>query len=91
MHEADVRALVWKKGGTFKTIAERSGLHRSTVSAACVRPQPSGNRAIASFLDKTVHELWPEWFDPQGNRRTSRDSKAIDSSSVGHRQKAEAV
>ena len=91
LHPADVRARIWKAGGTFKSVAELYDLHRSTVSAACVRPQPSGNRAIADFLGVTPHDLWPEWFDPTGQRRASRISDAINTTTDSHRQKARAA
>lgn len=91
LHPADVRARIWKAGGTFKRIAELYDLHRSTVSAACVRPQPSGNRAIAAYLGCSTHDLWPEWFDPDGHRRTSRTSEATKTRTLVQRQKERAA
>ena len=39
------------------------GLLRNSLS----RPIPRGNRIIASALGKTVHDIWPEWYDEAGN------------------------
>jgi len=70
-HPEDIKAAVRKKAGTMIELANRHGVSHSLIHAAIIRPQPSGNRIIADFLGKSVHELWPEWFDEDGNRRLS--------------------
>lgn len=67
-HPEDIKADVRKTGVTLAELARQHGLDESTTRAALRRPQPSGNRAIASHLNKRVHDLWPEWFDADGNR-----------------------
>ena len=68
MHPEDVKAAVGKTGISLSELARRHSLNPSTVVHAVRRPQPSGNRAIAKHLKKKLHELWPEWFDKDGNR-----------------------
>lgn len=67
-HPEDIKADVRKTGISLAELARRHGLDDSTTRAALRRPQPSGNRAIAKHLKKTLNELWPEWFDAGGNR-----------------------
>lgn len=71
MHPQDVMAAIRKRAGSMAELAEKKGASRSVVQAAIHRPQPTGNRIIAECLGKSVHELWPEWFDEDGNRRLS--------------------
>ena len=70
MHPEDVKAAVRKTGISLSSLGPRNGLAASTIRAAIVRPVPRGNRAIARYLGKTVHEIWPEWFDEAGDRVT---------------------
>lgn len=67
-HPEDIKAAVGKTGISLSELARRHRLNPSTVVHAVRRPQPSGNRAIASHLGRKLHELWPEWFDRHGNR-----------------------
>lgn len=71
MHPEDVKAAVRKTGISLSSLGPRHGLAESTIRAAIVRPVPRGNRVIAKHLGRTVHEIWPEWFDEQGNRVTN--------------------
>jgi Ner family transcriptional regulator len=70
MHPEDVKAAVGKTGISLSELARRHSLNPSTVVHAVRRPQPSGNRVIAEHLKKKLHQLWPEWFDKDGNRIT---------------------
>lgn len=70
-HPQDVMAAIRKRVGSMADLARAHGVSDSVVQAAIHRPQPSGNRIIAEALGTTVHALWPEWFDADGNRRLS--------------------
>jgi len=71
MHPEDVKAAVRKTGISLSSLGPRNGLAASTIRAAIVRPVPRGNRVIAKYLGRPVHEIWPEWFDEAGNRVTN--------------------
>lgn len=71
-HAEDVKAAVRKRGKSLTEIARDAGLHDSTCRAALLRPIPAGNAAIAKFIDRSLNQLWPEWYDAQGNRLTAR-------------------
>lgn len=58
----DIKAMVYRRGGTLRSIAVAAGLSESVCRAALLRPSPAGEAAIAEFLDMTVHELWPERY-----------------------------
>lgn len=67
-HREDVKAAVRRTGITLSELALRHGVKPSTVRASLRRPIPAGNRIVAAYLGKSVHELWPEWFDADGVR-----------------------
>lgn len=86
-HPEDVKADVRKTGLSLAELATHNGLAVSTLQAAIHRPQPSGNRAIARHLGKSLHEIWPEWFDGDGNRisRPEHNPKTADAASQNRR------
>lgn len=71
----DIKAMVWKRGMTLRQISLHAGLGIDAASEALRRPYPSANHAIAEFLGSSVHDLWPRWFDQNGNRITSHKHK----------------
>ncbi|MEQ8739534.1 MAG: helix-turn-helix domain-containing protein [Hoeflea sp.] len=72
----DLMAEIRKRIGSMSELARRHGVSTSTIRCATRRPQPTGNRIIAEFLGRSVHELWPEWFDADGNRRLSSPNRS---------------
>lgn len=90
-HPEDVKAAVRKKGTTLAALARKNDLSDSTTRASLYRPQPSGNAVVAKFLGKSLHEIWPEWFDDQGNRIPNSFKKDSSGDPVGHGQKSEAA
>ena len=68
-HPEDVKASVRKTGITLSGLARRHGISTSAVRKSLYLPVPSGNRAIAEHLKKSLHVLWPEWYDANGNRK----------------------
>jgi len=73
-HCEDVRADVRKSGTTLRALAKRSKLHVTSLSHCLRRPIPAANAVVASQLGKTLFELWPEWFDDQGNRKPRKNA-----------------
>jgi Ner family transcriptional regulator len=89
-HPEDIKAEVRKRGGNLTRVAREAGLAGVSGRVAFLMPVPAANRAIARFIGVPVNELWPQWFDDQGNRRTSVSS-GEDSGKKrrGHGQKRE--
>jgi len=71
-HPADVIALVWKAGTSLAALARANTMAASSFNRCLRKPIPSANRAIAKYLGVKPQELWPEWFDENGNRRDRR-------------------
>lgn len=71
-HREDIKAEIRKRGSSLAIISSEAGLHRRSGSRALVAPMPTANRAIAEFLGKSLHELWPHWYDKSGERIVSR-------------------
>lgn len=85
-----IQAEVRRRGRTLAQLAREAGVDRSTVQTAIYRRQPTGNRIIASFLEKQVHEIWPDWFDRFGNAIRSDENPSSDEAE-DTRQKASAA
>ena len=90
LHPADVQARVRKAGGSLIGIAREMGVDHSTVSHALRRPIPRVNRQTAAFLGTSVHQIWPEWFDAEGQRRSST-ANGTQAPAGSQRQKARAA
>lgn len=88
IHPEDIKAAVRKTGVTLTALSLAHGLSECTCRASLTRPLPAGNRAIADHLGRNLSDLWPQWYDAEGNRLRS-NSKADDTirDCSGHRQK----
>lgn len=88
-HPEDIKARVRKQYISLRGLAKMKGVSSAVVHAAVHRPQPSGNHVIAKALGTTVHILWPEWFDKEGNRIRSKNKiKSIRKQTKRQRQNA---
>lgn len=56
------------KGHSFSAIARQYGWHRNVVAKAMRMPSYPQEEAIASALGLRVRKLFPERYDPRGNR-----------------------
>ncbi|MGE0256966.1 MAG: transcriptional regulator [Alphaproteobacteria bacterium] len=90
-HPEDVKAAVRKTGISLSELARRNRVSPSTVHKALTEPHPTGNRAVAAYLGRSVHELWPDWYDRDGNRTRSTGQKNSSRPRAGHRQNARAA
>lgn len=89
-HPADVIATVRKTGSTMQEIAFAAGFARSATSHCLRWPVPHANHAIAKHLGLSVHDIWPEWFDADGELKP-RDRKRITTNGAAQRQKRSAA
>lgn len=79
-HKEDIKAAVYKTGTTLRDLSVEAGFAPSIVSQSLCSPIPAANKAIANRIGHSVHELWPQWFDADGNviprrRRSGRRPK----------------
>lgn len=71
LHPEDVKAAVRKRGKTLQQLSLDAGLSKAACRVSLLRPVPRANQAIAQFLEKRLHELWPEWYAADGSRNSS--------------------
>lgn len=90
-HPEDIKAAVRKAYGSMAELARRHAVSESVVQTAILRVQPTGNRIIAAALDRSVHEIWPQWFDEAGNVRRPRPADGKHPGCQTQRQKAAAA
>jgi Ner family transcriptional regulator len=72
-HRADIVAAIHKRGTSLRALARQHGKADSTLRAALQKPRGPSNLIIADFLGRTLHELWPQWFDRHGRLRPQRE------------------
>lgn len=75
-HKEDIKAMIHKRGATLRQISLNAGLCMELANQALKKPIPSANAAISDFLGIPLHELWPHWFDQNGNRISRRNQHA---------------
>lgn len=88
-HKEDIKAAIRKRGSTLASLSKGAVLSDAACANALNRPVPRANQAIAEFLGKTLHELWPRWYDQNGERiRSVARSKPTRKHPPRHRQKS---
>ncbi|MEX0758759.1 MAG: helix-turn-helix domain-containing protein [Tistlia sp.] len=90
-HPEDVKAAVRKTGITLEALGQSAGIPGATVRKCLYKPCPKGNRVIAAYLGRRLFDIWPEWYDRQGDRIRSRPGKSSAAHAAGHRQKRAAA
>ena len=68
MHSADIVAAVKKCGTSLRQLGLRNGFAASTLRSALHKPHPRAQQLIAQTIGRSVHEIWPQWFDASGAR-----------------------
>ena len=87
-HPEDVKAAIRKTGVTLVALGARMGVPGCTIRKSLYVPCPKGNRVIAAYLGRRLHELWPEWYDETGIRISARSAgKHSSARPGGHGQK----
>lgn len=62
-----IKAELRRRGFRFKAMAAESGFSASSLRAALSKPSTNVNKFIATLLGVPTHELWPDWFYPDGD------------------------
>ncbi|ULJ63245.1 helix-turn-helix domain-containing protein [Wielerella bovis] len=68
MHPELIRAEIRMRGKTLTDVAKQYEISPRVVSLALKEPSLSGEKAIAAFLNKPLHELFPERWTRDGQR-----------------------
>lgn len=87
-HREQIKAMVRMRGSTLRRISLEARLDRGSASVGLLRPFPAANRAIASFLGLSLHDLWPQWYDREGRRIGTERSPASKSRESGGKSHA---
>ncbi len=74
-HRADIIAALRKLGTTLEELGRSNGKAKSSMSAALMKPSRGCNLIIANKIGVPAHELWPTWFDAEGNLIAVRNSR----------------
>lgn len=68
MHPELIRAEIKMRGKTLSDLARQYEISPRVVALALKAPSLSGEKAIADFLGKPLHELWPKRWTKNGKR-----------------------
>lgn len=68
MHPELIRAEIKMRGKTLTDVADAHKVSLKVVSLALYKPSLSGEKAIAAFLNKPLHELFPDRWTVSGKR-----------------------
>lgn len=68
MHPELIKARLRMAGYTLEDIAREAKIDSSTVRLALRKPSLAGEKAITRFLNKPLHELFPERWTVDGRR-----------------------
>ncbi len=72
-HPEDIKAAIRKRGKTVTQLARDNGLSDAACRLAFIRPSPTGELVISTFLGVPLQELWPDRYDPYGRRLATRN------------------
>ena len=61
-----IQAELKRLGRTPADLGAESGVSAASIRAALRRPSTRVNGFLAKVLKTPVHELWPDWFYPDG-------------------------
>jgi Ner family transcriptional regulator len=87
-HREDIKATVRKRGSTLRAISVAAGYSANTGTVALTKPMPGPQKTIANFLGLSLHDLWPNWYDQQGQRIDARSTRKATPKRGGcHRKK----
>lgn len=86
-----IRAELQRRGKSFKKLAAESTFSAGSLRMALKRPSTKVNQFIATLLGVSTHELWPDWFDDDGElipAKYRRKLTALRGSSASHESRA---
>lgn len=75
-HPQDIIAAVRKRGSTLQTLSRQHGFNRITFNKSVTMRFPRAHQIIADFLGVPRQEIWPQFYDENGNTRTFRQVRA---------------
>ncbi|PZQ46338.1 MAG: transcriptional regulator [Micavibrio aeruginosavorus] len=87
LHPEDIKAAIRKRGKTLTQLSLDYQLAPGTVRGCLIRSIPAADKAVARFLNKPLHMIWPDRYDEQGNPLKPSRKKDRTNSNVRHRQK----
>lgn len=65
-HHQDIVAEVKKRGSSLTRLSLENGYRRSTLQRSLYKRYPRAHAVIAAFLGRSRHEIWPQWYGPDG-------------------------
>ena len=82
MHPELIRAEIKMRGKTLTDVARLYDVSPKVVSLALYKPSLSGEKVIAAFLDRPLHELFPGRWTADGRRIRPRYRYLYEESTV---------
>ncbi|WP_323835955.1 helix-turn-helix domain-containing protein [Photorhabdus africana] len=78
LHQADIIAVLRKRGTTLAAVPSEAGVSSSTLANTPSRPWPKGEWIIANYLEIHPSGIWPSrYFDFNGQLIERKARKAF--------------
>lgn len=68
-HPADIMAAVRKRGSSLRRLGVDHGFNPDTFRKALTKQMPGAHQVISRFIGIPVHQLWPQFYGPSGEKR----------------------
>jgi Ner family transcriptional regulator len=71
-HPAEIVAAVHMRGERLNSLAEQHGFNAYSMSKALRLCFPACHDVLAAFIGAKRQEIWPQFYDAEGNRLSPR-------------------
>ena len=78
-----IKAEIRRRGKTLTALAKDNGYSPSFLRASFIKPSTNVNRVIAQFVQVPLQELWPDWFDADGELIPARYRRKLSRQRAG--------
>lgn len=75
-HREEIKAAIRMRGTTMAELSRHLGYTDEAVRISLTKPWPRLQAKIAEYLGKSPHQLWPQWYLPDGTCTARRRANA---------------
>lgn len=84
-HREEIKAMIRKRGVALEALSRRFGYCPAAIGIALRKPWPRLQAQVAEYLGTTPHDLWPQWYAPDGSCTVGPRRRRNASSRTGDR------
>ncbi len=77
LHQADIIAVLRKRGTTLAAVSREAGVSSSTLANTLSRPWLKGEWIIANYLEIHPPGIWPSWYFDFNGQLIERKARKV--------------